>query len=70
MQSNTKVSATTPVRNHTAYCLTSPLCHGRMLSPASLAPHAMKSNVPSTTWRSNQAIGVEMKRKMILWVTN
>ena len=65
MQSNTNVKATDPVMNHTAYWRTSPLCHGRMVSPAAFAPHAMKLNVPSMTWRSNHAMGVDMQRKMI-----
>ena len=48
MHNRINVNATEPEMNHTAYWRTSPLCQERMLSPPSLAPHAMKLNVPST----------------------
>lgn len=65
MQSNINVKATLPVRNQMAYWRTSPLCQGLMASPASFVPHARKLKVPSTTCRSNQAIGLEKQANTI-----
>ena len=58
------------MRNHTAYWRTSPLCHGRRVSPASLAPQAVKSIRPLMMCSSIHCTGLLTKRNRILWVTN
>ena len=47
-----------------------PLCNPRIRTLAAFVTHASEFMKPSTTWRSNHAMGVEMQRKMILCVMN
>ena len=60
------MSPSAPPRNQIVYFWMSPLCISRIAPDAETVPLPSRFMNPSTTWRSNHAIGVEMHAKIIL----